>query len=44
MAISNANRRAVNSYAASLKTTEFACPSSGMHTYFILHQSSINAT
>ena len=44
MAVSNANRRAVNCYAESLKITEFACPSSGMHAYFILHQSSVNAT
>ena len=44
MAVSNANRRAVNCYASSPKITEFACPGSGMHAYFILHQSSVNAT
>ena len=44
MAVSNASRRAVNSYAASLKITKSVCPSSGMHAYFILHQSSVNAT
>ena len=42
--VSNANRRAVNCCAESLKITAFACSSSGMHMYLILYQSIVKAT
>ena len=44
MPVLNANRRAVNCCAGSPQIKEFTFHSSCVHMYFILHQSSVNAT